>query len=1023
MKNGRGLIRTIAMLVCLVMIGTLLPAAAGAELPNPVLTGAVAEGEGIRVTWNAVAGADGYRVFRKVPGGSWAKAADVTGTSYKDTKATENVTYSYTVRAMAGGVIVSGYDKIGVSAAWSKNTAGFVATPKLVSAKAETNGIRFKWQKVSGATGYRIFRKTGNGNWVFLVDVGNVDNYLNTGLTSGTKYTYTVRAMVSGYVRSDYDKKGLSATWKSSIAPGNIAAPKLKNAVAEGTGIRVTWNAVAGASAYRVYRRQHGKKAWNPLVDVTGTTYRDNATSAGVTYDYTVRCLNADANPISSYDDKGVSGMWKNPVSGKLANPILKTAKSSVGGVLVTWDTVYGADGYRIFRKTLSSAWKAIADVGAVTSYKDTTTADGTTYIYTVRAMQGGVIASGYDTVGIKCLFYATPKLTGAKSASNGITVSWSANKLSPMYLIYRKSGSSDWKRLAYTTSTSYTDTKVTAGTEYTYTVRAIANDKETPLSDYDHTGIKGTFATKSAISALSNELNGVKITWAAVNGAANYQVLRRTGEGGWIELTTTAGTTYTDTQAVNNTTHYYRVRAKNAAGDFIGTDDTNGLGQTYYVAPTLVACERSGGGLRTTWEAVAGISNYIIYRKYGVGDWEKVGTSTSTYYTDFTPPSGTFCYYTVRCANASGNPVSAFRTPGVGQTSYMDQPILSAAVNNNGSITVSWNSVDKATNYRVYRRTGDKTSWDKVVNNTTALSWTDTDVLKGKTYYYSVCVLKADGSEELSEFNSTGVMVTYYDPPTLTAISNAKNGVYLKWSAVDYVGTYAVYRMTGNDVTWKNIGTVSGTEFTDTGVVSNAHYTYAIRSTVSGAVASANSNTKDITYYAAPKMTGISNGNGSVNISWNQEAGIDTYRVYRSTNGGTTWTNLTDVGATSYNDAGANTVGTKYTYAVVCVKDGAEVSAKNTPVSITYVAPVVNVKAVSAGTRKAKITWTTVIGNDGYDVYRKTYNSGWTKVGTVTGGSLVDTTPAAGTYFYYVVAVKNGSSSAASAQATVTVN
>ena len=142
MKNRHGMIRMIALLVCLVMIGTLLPVMASADLPTPTLTGAVAEGTGIRVSWNAVSGADGYRVFRKTPGASWVKVADVTGTSYKDTNAQENTTYTYTVRAMAGGNVVSGYNSVGVSAAWTKSSAGYLATPKMVSATVETTGIR-----------------------------------------------------------------------------------------------------------------------------------------------------------------------------------------------------------------------------------------------------------------------------------------------------------------------------------------------------------------------------------------------------------------------------------------------------------------------------------------------------------------------------------------------------------------------------------------------------------------------------------------------------------------------------------------------------------------------------------------------------------------------------------------------------------------------------------------------------------------------------------------------------------------
>ena len=1009
MKNRRGMIRTIALLICLVMIGTLLPIMASAALPTPVLTGAKAEGTGIRVTWNAVSGATGYRVFRKTANSGWVGLGNTSATSYLDKSTAEKVTYTYTVRAMSGGNIDSDYNKTGVSAAWSQASAGYTAVPKPTSATGESTGIRVKWNKVTGATGYRIYRKT-TGSWNTLADVGDVNNYLDTSAVSGTKYTYTVRSLIGGNVRSEYDKKGVTGSWNSGIAPGNIAAPKLVSAVAEGTGIRVTWQAVSGASAYRVYRK-NGNKNYATLVNVAGTSYLDNATNAGEVYTYTVRCLDGDGNQISAYDKNGVKGSWKAPTPGNLATPVLSSATNVVNGVKITWGTVPGALRYRIYRKTTASGWTAIGE-STTTSYTDTTAVGGTVYFYTVRAKDSSNnVASGYDTAGIKILYYATPKLKTAQSIASGIQLTWEGSKAAPMYLIYRKTTGS-WQRLGYTTSTTYTDRKVVEGTEYTYTVRVCTTDGKTLLSDYDHTGIKCVFSGKSAISSLSNEIGGVRIKWVAVTGAASYQVLRRTGEGGWVELATVSGTEYLDGTAVNNTTHTYRVRAKNSAGDYIGSDDTNGVSKTYYVAPTLTICVRASGGLQTTWEAVEGISNYVVLRRYGVGNWERVGTSSSTSYLDMTPPSGTFCYYTVQCADAGGNAVSAYRTPGVGETSYMDQPILNTPVVGNGSITVSWNSVDKATNYRVYRKTGDKTSWDVVAGNITALSYIDSSVMKGETYTYTVSVRKPDDSDNLSEFNSTGVKVSYYDPPTLTKVANGKIGVDLEWNTVDYVGTYHVYRKTGNDVGWVSIGTKTGNTFTDTNVTSNAHYTYAVRSMVGGADASALSNTKDITYYAAPKMTGISNGNGSVSISWNQEAGIDTYKVYRKIGSGD-WTALTSVSATSYVDATANSAGTKYSYAVVCVKDGNEVSAKNTEVSITYSAPVTGLAVTAGGSHKVKVTWNTVIGVSGYDVYRKSNGTNWTKVGTVTGGTLNDVTPTEGYFLYYVVAIRNGSASA----------
>ena len=88
---------------------------APASLSTPVLKKAENVQGGVRVTWNAVDYAASYQVWRKVPGGKWAKVGKpVTGTGYTDTSVTSGTTYCYTVRAINGSV-VSSYDKAGVS--------------------------------------------------------------------------------------------------------------------------------------------------------------------------------------------------------------------------------------------------------------------------------------------------------------------------------------------------------------------------------------------------------------------------------------------------------------------------------------------------------------------------------------------------------------------------------------------------------------------------------------------------------------------------------------------------------------------------------------------------------------------------------------------------------------------------------------------------------------------------------------------------------------------------------------------
>ncbi|MGN1030951.1 MAG: glucosaminidase domain-containing protein, partial [Butyricicoccaceae bacterium] len=187
---------------------------------------ATKSGSSIEVTWSKVAGANGYRFYRKVPGGSWERIATVgsSTSSYTDSELKPG-TYTYTVRAYRKSgdtVILGGYQSAGVSASI------LPSTPKLSSVSSSEQGITFKWSKVSNASGYRVYHKTGSGGWerIATLKSGSTVSYLDTAIENGKKYTYTVRAYTNTgntVVLSGYDKTGLSATSKISEANSSLS--------------------------------------------------------------------------------------------------------------------------------------------------------------------------------------------------------------------------------------------------------------------------------------------------------------------------------------------------------------------------------------------------------------------------------------------------------------------------------------------------------------------------------------------------------------------------------------------------------------------------------------------------------------------------------------------------------------------------------------------------------------------------------------------------------------------------------
>ncbi|MBQ8183505.1 MAG: leucine-rich repeat protein [Clostridia bacterium] len=182
-------------------------------LTSPKLKSVSCSKDGATVKWDKVKGADSYYVYRREydakakKWSGWTRIGDIYNTSYVDKTAKSGTYYIYTIKAKAGAwnhSDYSSYDKTGLK-------LYFLATPSLKSATSTKSGVKLQWNKISGATGYIVYRKTGNGSWTKIATVKGSGKtvYLDKSAKKGITYTYTVRAYY-GSSKSSYNAKGLS---------------------------------------------------------------------------------------------------------------------------------------------------------------------------------------------------------------------------------------------------------------------------------------------------------------------------------------------------------------------------------------------------------------------------------------------------------------------------------------------------------------------------------------------------------------------------------------------------------------------------------------------------------------------------------------------------------------------------------------------------------------------------------------------------------------------------------------------
>ena len=382
------------------------------RLETPLITSTDNVSGGILIQWKSCVGAEGYTVFRNLGKENVVLGeASADNCSFTDTTAVSGKKYKYTVVANALN-IKSAYKYI--------QAQEYVAAPNVQSAVNGNGFVDVSWYGIRGADKYAVYRKYETGQWTYLGAVdGKALTYRDNNVSNGDVYTYTVKALKNG-VYSGYNTTGVSASYVS--VPGNISITNTNDC------LRVSWNSVSDVSKYRIYRKDARNNSWKLVGESTTPYYSDNTIENGVLYQYTVRAVG---------NNGGVSAYINGRCMTALKMPSVWMNCTS-DAIVVNWSKMSTATGYRVYKKTSTSAsWTCIGTIsGNNTTYlTDKDVQEGKTYIYTVRQIYSNVYGSFNS--GISTVFNKAPVIT-AKLSPNGIALNWNKPAVGNGYVVER---------------------------------------------------------------------------------------------------------------------------------------------------------------------------------------------------------------------------------------------------------------------------------------------------------------------------------------------------------------------------------------------------------------------------------------------------------------------------------------------------------------------------------------------------------------------------------------------------------
>lgn len=682
----------------------------------------------VKINWSAVSEAVSYVIKRSTSiNGNYEVVGSTSLLSFDNTVPETGVTYYFKVTAIDGSGI-----ELGTSEASSATTV--YDTPTGTSAKMSAyNKINVTWSGVAGAQEYTIYRSTSPDSGYTKIGNSTGTSYSDsTSIEAGINYYYKVAASKGSYVGplSSYTNARTILN-----TPSNVKVSKKYYDTAT-----LTWSAVPGATRYKVYHSTDPNGTFKYIGEAKSTGFTKNGVVPGIKNYYKVTALNSNNASQSNYSS---SVNLKTSFDKKPGG--LKVSSTSYNSIKLTWSKVNGATSYEVYRSTKkSSGFKKIAST-KTNSYTNKKLKTNKTYYYKIKA-KNKYTKSPYSSVVKGKSELAVPKNLKASSASyNSIKLTWSKAGGASKYDIYRSTKkNSGYKKIKTTSSTKYTDKKLSSGTTYYYKIKAVRGSYK---SDYsDRVQCKPLPPATSKFKAESVSYNEIKLSWNKVTGATKYVIYRSTKEkSGFkkIETINNADTlTFTDSKLTTGTKYYYRIytyvdKAKGGYKTASATPITN--------APSnFVADNISSTSIKLTWDEPAGATGYIIYRstESDKTGFTELATVQEDKYIDRNLTLGQAYYYKVQSVR-NGVKGKTSGVYGIHATIPGVKNLTATGSSNEDYIKLAWEESDDATSYLIERSIDDGDFRFVGELNSNKTSYIDDDNIKsGKLYTYRVYVI-----------------------------------------------------------------------------------------------------------------------------------------------------------------------------------------------------------------------------------------------------------------------------------------
>jgi len=420
---------------------------------------------------------------------------------------------------------------------------------------------------------------------------------------------------------------------------------------------------------------------------------------------------------------------------------VTATNIASTGKPKLTWISYRKNVTYEVYRATKKDGQYSLIASTRKKSYTDTSAKSGTLYYYKVRTSD---IYEFGDIVSKYCDLPAPKISTSIVKPSGKPKISWKAVTGAKEYKVYySRYENGPFYCFTTTSKTSAVHQEAIDGRIYYYKVKAV--HKHTSANSALSAAKSRQCSLSQPVFQLSNDAASghIKIKIDKNKYAKSYQIYRSStgADGSYRLLVDTTETRYTDTDVIPGEKYYYKVKAILGLVSSANSSFSAAKYRTCDLPRPKVKYSNvaATGKITLSWDAVEGAVKYKVYRKEtSGGDFKFLGSTTKTRYINNSSQAGQWYEYKVKAIHSNTAANSALSRY-VSHTCDLPAPVPSIALNTAGKPVITWDAIDGAVKYQVYRSTTGAVGSFKLLGSPVGTRYTNTGAVAGTTYYYKV--------------------------------------------------------------------------------------------------------------------------------------------------------------------------------------------------------------------------------------------------------------------------------------------